>query len=145
MGMFPELNKRKTIANVKEYFEKDFPRLRARSHMNLSSLQSPQFDSVPSHSSINTQENNIISSIQAQEYVKETYDIINKSPRIYKIILKNCYLLDQSNTVTMELAGYEPSMFNVYKNRSLLHFAEMFQGIYDLSDYSYTDNDLKRV
>ena len=117
MGMFPELNKRKTIANVKEYFEKDFPRLRARSHMNLSSLQSPQFDSVPSHSNINTQENNIISSIQAQEYVKETYDIINKSPRIYKIILKNCYLLDQSNTVTMELTGYEPSMFNVYKNR----------------------------
>ena len=118
MGIFPELNKRKTIANVKEYFEKDFPRLRARSHMNLSSLQSPQFDSVSSHSNINTQENNIISSIQAQEYVKETYDIINKSPRIYKIILKN---------------------------RSLLHFAEMFQGIYDLNDYSYTDNDLKRV
>ncbi|CAJ1204824.1 hypothetical protein CPEBRM1_ABPJDJAI_02604 (plasmid) [Companilactobacillus paralimentarius] len=85
---------------------------------NLSSLQSPQFDSVSSHSNVNTQENNIISSMQAQEYVKETYDIINKSPRIYKIILKN---------------------------RSLLHFAEMFQGIYDLNDYSYTDNDLKRV
>ena len=85
---------------------------------NLSSLQSPQFDSVSSHSNVNTQENNIISSIQAQEYVKETYDIINKSPRIYKIILKN---------------------------RSLLHFVEMFQGIYDLNDYSYTDNDLKHV
>lgn len=45
----------------------------------------------------------------------------------------------------MELTRYEQSMFNVYKNRSLLHFAEMFQGIYDLNDYSYTDNDLKRV
>lgn len=143
--MFPELNKRKTIANVKEYFEKDFPRLRARSHMNLSSLQSPQFDSVPSHSNVNTQENNIISSIQAQEYVKETYDIINKSPRIYKIILKNCYLLDQSNTVTMELTGYGASQYAVYKNRALLYFAETYQDIYDLSDYSYTDNDLKRV
>ena len=78
---------------------------------NLSSLQSPQFDSVSSHSNVNTQENNIISSIQAQEYVKETYDIINKSPRIYKIILKNRYLLDQSNAVTMELTRYEQSMF----------------------------------
>lgn len=135
MGMFPELNKRKTIANVKEYFEKDFPRLRARSHMNLSSLQSPQFDSVPSHSNVNTQENNIISSIQAQEYVEETYDIINKSPRIYKIILKNLYILNQSNKVAMELTGYGNTQYNKYKNRALLYFAETYQDIYDLVEY----------
>ena len=46
MGLFPELDEKKTIDNVKNYFKKEFPRLKARSHMNLTNIQSPSFDSV---------------------------------------------------------------------------------------------------
>ncbi|AYE37792.1 hypothetical protein D1B17_03750 [Companilactobacillus zhachilii] len=146
MGLFPKLNKRKTIKNVKDYFEKDFPRLKARSHMDLSSLQSPQFDTIPNTGNVrNNQEDNVISGIDAQEFVKSTYDVINKAPRIYKIILKNVYLLDQGNSVAMELTGYETSQYAKYKNRSLLYFADTYQDIYDLNDYSECTNDLKSV
>jgi len=146
MGIFSKLNKRKTIQNVKEYFEKDFPRLRARSHMNLSSLQSPQFDTIPNTGNTrNNQEDNVISSINAQELVVVAYNVINKAPKIYKIILKNVYLLDQNNTVAMELTGYGASQYAKYKNRALLYFADAYQGVYDLNDYSECTNELKNV
>lgn len=45
----------------------------------------------------------------------------------------------------MELTGYESSMYQIYKNRLLLYFAEMFQDIYDLNNYSHIQNDLKSV
>jgi len=38
MGMFPEIDEKKTIANVKNYFDKDFQRLKAQTHMDLKSL-----------------------------------------------------------------------------------------------------------
>jgi len=56
MGLFPELDENQTIKNVKYYFEHEFPRLKARAHMNIASIQSPSFDTVWSaENTINTQ------------------------------------------------------------------------------------------
>lgn len=60
---------------------------------------------------------------------------INDAPSIYKIILKNLYILNQNNTVTMELTGYSHTQYSVYKNRALLYFAETYQDLYDLVEY----------
>jgi len=35
MGLFQEIDEYRTIKNVKYYFEHDFPRLKARAHMNI--------------------------------------------------------------------------------------------------------------
>ena len=136
--MFPELDKKQTIANTKEYFEKDFPWLRAKANLNnIISLQSVKFDLVANDSNHynNTQEDKVISNIQAKEFVQATCEVINNAPEIYKIILKNLYISNQNNTVTMELAGYGASQYAVYKNRALLYFAEAYQDVYDLVEY----------
>lgn len=136
MKTFLDIDKRKTISNVKEYFKKDYPRLRARSQMDISNLQSPTFNIVPREIvSYNSQENNIMSGIQSKELVQATYKAINELPELYKTILKNVYLLDQSNAIAMELTGYGKSQYAVYKNKALLYFAQAFQDIYNLNEY----------
>jgi len=67
--------------------------------------------------------------------VKATYEVINMAPRVDKIILKNVYLLNQTNEVGMSLTGYAPTAFNNHKNKSLLYFANAFKPIYDLCCY----------
>lgn len=138
VGMFSSINEKLTIANVKEYFEKDFPRLRAKANLNnIISLQSSRLNVVPSDSNQhnNTQEDKVISKIRAKELVQATCEVINNAPSIYKIILKNLYILNQSNKVAMELTGYGNTQYNKYKNRALLYFAETYQDIYDLVEY----------
>ncbi|KRK93355.1 hypothetical protein FC88_GL000333 [Companilactobacillus futsaii JCM 17355] len=138
VGIFSSINEKLTIANVKEYFEKDFPRLRAKANLNnIISLQSSRLNVVPSDSNQhnNTQEDKVISNIRAKELVQATCDVINNAPSIYKIILKNLYILNQNNTVTMKLTDYGASQYAVYKNRALLYFAETYQDIYDLVEY----------
>lgn len=138
VGIFPSINEKLTIANTKEYFEKDFPRLRAKANLNnIISLQSVKFGLVANDSNHynNTQEDKVISNIQAKEFVQATCEVINNAPEIYKIILKNLYILNQSNKVAMELTGYGNSQYNKYKNRALLYFAETYQDLYDLVEY----------
>lgn len=134
MGLFPELNKQETIDNVKYYFNEEFPRLKARAHMNIASIQSPSFDTVGSSgNAINTQENKVMSQLRAQELVKATYRIINNCPNEparYRTILKNHYLFGTSNTDTMDLANYEKTRYNECKNAALLYFAEAFADFY---------------
>lgn len=135
MGMFPELDEKRTIKNVKYYFEHDFPRLKARSHMNIASIQSPNFDTVgTSGTAINTQENKVMDQLRAQELVAATYKTVNNCPDDYKFktILKYCYLYGQSNAKTMEVAGYASTRYNECKHEALLYFAEAFTDYYSM-------------
>ena len=50
-------------------------------------------------------------------------------------VVVTLYILNQNNTVTMELTGYGASQYAVYKNRALLYFAEAYQDVYDLVEY----------
>lgn len=136
MGLFPELNKKETIDNVKYYFNEEFPRLKARAHMNIASIQSPSFDTVGSAgNAINTQENKVMNQLRAQELVKATYKIIENcpnEPNRLRAILKNHYLLGVSNNDTMDNAKYEKTRYNELKNVALLYFAEAFADYYTM-------------
>ena len=133
MGLFPELDEKKTIDNVKNYFKKEFPRLKARSHMNLTNIQSPSFDSVGSGGSFrNHQEDKIVQSIWTKEYVKATYQIIENCPRKYMLILKHHYLYEETNEQTMDKIGLESTAYNDSKNKALLYFADAFIDFEDL-------------
>ena len=139
VGMFPELDKKQTIKNVKYYFEHDFPRLKAHAHMNIASIQSPHFDTVgTSGTARNTQENKVMDQLRAQELVTATYETIKICPDKYKYktILKYCYLYGQSNAETMEVAGYASTRYYECKNNAFLYFAEAFQDYYDLQVFS---------
>lgn len=135
MGLFPELDEDQTIRNVKYYFEHDFPRLKARSHMNIASIQSPSFDTVGSASNaINAQENKIMNQLRAQELVVATYNTIKNCPDYYKYktILKYHYLFGETNEKTMEISGYASTRYNECKNAACLYFAEAFADYYEM-------------
>ncbi|AYE38385.1 hypothetical protein D1B17_06940 [Companilactobacillus zhachilii] len=130
MGLFPELDEKETIDNVKYYFNEEFSRRDARAQMNIDSIQSPLFDTVGSAgNAINTQENKVINQLRAQELVKTIYRTIEncpKEPNRLKTILKNHYLLSVSNNDTMDQAKYEKTRYNELENTALLYFAEAF-------------------
>lgn len=135
MGLFPDLNEKETIDNVKYYFNEEFPRLKARAHMNISSIQSPSFDTVGSAgNAINTQENKVMNQLRAQELVVATYNTIKNCPNDYKYktILKYHYLYGQSNNETMSVAGYAATRYNECKNAACLYFAEAFADYYTM-------------
>lgn len=135
MGLFPELDENMTIKNVKYYFEHDFPRLKARAHMNIASIQSPSFDMVgTSGNAINNQENKVMSQLVAQDLVKATYRMIQNCPNEYKYqtILKYHYLFGETNEKTMEISGYAPTRYNECKNAACLYFAEAFADYYEM-------------
>jgi len=133
MELFQEIDEYKTIKNVKYYFEHDFPRLKARAHMNIASIQSPSFENVGSAgNTINTQENKVMDQLRAQELVVATYKTIKNCPDDYKYktILKYHCLYGQSNAKTMEVAGYASTRYNECKNNACLYFAEAFADYY---------------
>ena len=135
MELFQEIDEYRTIKNVKYYFEHDFPRLKARAHMNIASIQSPSFDTVGSAgNTINTQENKVMDQLRAQELVVATYKTIKNCPDNYryKTILKYRYLYGQSNIETMEVAGYASTRYNECKNNACLYFAEAFADYYTM-------------
>lgn len=78
MGLLlPDIDEEKTIKNVKNYFEHEFPRLIAQSHMSLTYVQSPSFDCIGSGiNTRNTQEDKIVGKLGAKEYIQITMKLI---------------------------------------------------------------------
>ncbi len=132
MGLFPELDEQQTIDNVKYYFLEEFPRVKARAHMNLTNVQSPSFDAVGGGNGRNSQEDKIYGRLWAIDLVKATYKTIDNCPEenSCKTILKYNYLYGKSNTEVMELIGYEKSQYNDLKRAALLYFADAFDDYY---------------
>lgn len=138
MGLFPELDENQTIKNVKYYFEHDFPRLKARSHMNISSIQSPSFDTVgTSGTARNTQEDKIMGQLWAADLVKATYKVVNHMPdgpdnHYLGTIMKYCYLYGEGNDSALEQTKYESSRYFECKRLATLYFADAFSDYYDM-------------
>ena len=136
MGLFPELDEDQTIKNVKYYFEHEFPRLKARSHMNIASIQSPSFDTVgTSGSTRNTQEDKVMGQLWAMDLVKATYKTVRNmpdEPHRLQTIIKYCYLFGKGNDVALEMSQYESSQYFEYKKKALLYFANAFGDYYDM-------------
>ncbi|GEO58689.1 ArpU family phage packaging/lysis transcriptional regulator [Companilactobacillus bobalius] len=138
MGLFPELDEDQTIKNVKYYFEHEFPRLKARSHMNIASIQSPSFDTVgTSGTTRNTQEDKIMGQLWAIDLVKATYKVVDRMPdgpdnHYFKTIMKYCFLYGEGNTSALEQSKYESSRYFECKRMAMLYFADAFSDYYDM-------------
>ncbi|HCD08222.1 MAG TPA: hypothetical protein DEQ50_08210 [Lactobacillus sp.] len=136
VGLLPDIDRRKTIENVKNYFEHEFPRLIAQSHISLTFVQSPSFDSIGSGiSTRNNQEDKIIGKLSAKEYLKITMKLISNCPHEYMLILKNYYVHNMTNDDLQDLLGYGSTRYNELKNLALLYFADAFTDYYDLHVY----------
>ena len=134
--LLPDIDEEKTIKNVKNYFEHEFPRLIAQSHMSLTYIQSPSFDSIGSgNSTRNSQEDKIVGKMGAKEYVGTTMSLINNFPHTYKVIIKSYYINGLSDDDVQELIGYRPTRYKELKKIALLYFADAFISYYDLHIY----------
>ncbi|MFC6324024.1 ArpU family phage packaging/lysis transcriptional regulator [Companilactobacillus baiquanensis] len=136
MSLFPEIDETETINNVVEYFERDFPRLIAQSHLNLSYIQSPKFDVIGGGGGTrNSQEDKLVDHISAPEYVKATMRLINNCPDTYRTILKYKYVYGRSSLEVTDMVGYGQTRYNELRKQALLYFADAFMDFEDLHIY----------
>ncbi|WP_125588368.1 ArpU family phage packaging/lysis transcriptional regulator [Companilactobacillus jidongensis] len=145
LSILPAIDKAATIQNVREFFYKDFPRLVAQSHINLSYIQSPNFNRTGNKDNVrNTQEDQAITQINAKDIVIETMRIINNFPKEYKVIIKSGFINNQTNLDMCDLIGCGSTKLNQLKKNALVYFADAFTYI-DLHVYKdVTGNEVEQ-
>lgn len=141
MGLLRQVDTDRTEKNVKNYFEKEFPRLVLQAGYSMLDVQSPKFDvtGISSLSGDNSTENGMISHFEAQRLVKATVKAINRCPLIYRKILRAVYLNDQPDITTQMSLGYQHAQYNVKKKKAYLYFADSFIKIHDFHAYLKED------
>lgn len=132
----PEINREKTIINVRNYFEKEYPKYVDHSSLSASLIQSPDFDSVGSSGTrTNTQENSILTSLNADEFIRATVRCINELQEPYKTILYQVYVQGFSNKIVALNMNYHSSRYSDLKNEAFIKFGAKFKRFYDLNSY----------
>lgn len=142
MGLLKRVDTDKTEANVKRYFEVEFPRLVLQAGYSMLDVQSPKFDITGGNASgiNNGTEDGIINHFDAQRLVKLTVNAINRCPMIYKKILRSVYVMEQPDITTQMSLGYQHAQYNVLKNKAYLYFADSFYRTHDFHCYLESDD-----
>jgi len=147
LPQLPEINEKKTIENVRKYFEKEYPGYVDRSSLSSTLIKSPSFDpaGVSSAGSRNSQDDKVNSYLYANEIVAATVQCVREIQEPYKIILNVVYIRNESNKMAQQAIGYQSSRYSDLKNTAFLKFAAKFQRFHDLNIYNSQKSDTYRT
>lgn len=135
-SLLKEPDEKKTISNVRNFLNKEFPRLMTKSRTSLSDIQAVTISDMPSVKSIrNSNEDKITSVITAKEAVDETIWAIESCPSVYRAILWLRYIEELKDSAIMERLIFSQSRYYELKNSAMLWFADGFEEYYDLHVY----------
>lgn len=153
MSLFPELpeiDEGRTVENVRNYFDNEFPRIVDRCSFSSSLIKSPVFDitGVKSSSGDNSQERKLFKLIsnednQNDRFVEETAKAIQKLSEPYKTILVNVYFKGTTNLDVYRDMKYGPTRYSELKRTAFLKFADKFEPFYNLNITKNKDNSDK--
>lgn len=136
MILLPVINEKETKINVREYFNKEFPRLILQAGYSMSEISSSHFSLAPSYNmNISRNEDVVINGLEAQETVKATIKAIKICPGIYNKILLSVYVKGIANNDVEMLLGYSHAQYNRLKGKSFVYFADAFSSIRDFRVY----------
>ncbi|GKT03441.1 ArpU family phage packaging/lysis transcriptional regulator [Furfurilactobacillus entadae] len=137
--LFPEVDRDKTAAQVRTFFERQYPKFKRYAETDTTALKSPMSDGQPkSPNFTNTAENNIIRQLTAETIVCNVHKAVDGCDAMSKKIIKGCYFRHVSNANMQTLIGYEHTRYNELKTEALNQFADAFDKydhFYDLHVY----------
>lgn len=130
MALFPELNKRQTVDNVRRLFEKELPRLE---NMAQVSIGSPTISDMPSApKSGNTNVDKYTNYVWAKETLAKVRNACEFMPEPYRTMLKMRYF-NKMTWVEIEAVKYHTDRRGQQLiEQAFLYFADAFSDVEDL-------------
>ncbi|WP_446002480.1 ArpU family phage packaging/lysis transcriptional regulator [Weissella viridescens] len=132
MALLPDINEKQTIENVRNFFNKDFPRLQSMAHISYVSIKSPIISGMPTGSSVS---NSTDDKLTNYSYARKTLDDVTRAcehmPFPYRDVLELRYFKGMRWLEVTDLLGYSTRRGQQLINDSLLQFAEAFSDVYD--------------
>ena len=133
--LFPQVDEKKTVANVKHFLKHSLPKMQRYSHKDISGIKSPIITDMPKGGSVNNQMEEALSQrLYAEQVVARCREAIDCCDAISRQILWAVYVKDNTITAAQLESGYGETRFRYYKNRACLQFADAFM-IEDLHEF----------
>ncbi|WP_433322484.1 ArpU family phage packaging/lysis transcriptional regulator [Weissella tructae] len=130
MSLLPELDRRKTVENVRYLFEKELPRLE---NMARVSLGSPAISDMPSSSSAsNSNDNKYVDAIWARNIIVNIQAACEYMPEPYRTTLKLRYFHKLTWTEIEERMYISERAGQKRIEKAFMFFAESFYATDDL-------------
>lgn len=146
----PEIDEQRTIENVRNYFDVEFPKMVDRCSFSSALIKSPSFDitGVKSSSKGNSQENKVFNHLNNEmneydKFVESTAYTINRLSEPYKSILVDVYLGNKTNKQAQGTLHISRTRYTELKNTAFVKFAIKFQSFYDLTAENQKANTLR--
>lgn len=132
MALLPELDKRKTRENVRQFFEDEFPRLQQQAHISFVDVKSPIISGMPGggHDG-NATDIKLSIHTQAKVYVHVVLDAFAGMTQPYRHFMELRYFNNLTWDQVCERTGYSTRRGQEIISEAFLMFAEGFADTYD--------------
>ena len=127
-----ELDEKQTISNVREFFSKELPIIKAQARVSFISLKSPVIDGMPKSSNTgNNVETKLTNHMQSKQWLEEIVEVIRSMPEKPRMFLDYRYLQSLQWLEIEQRTGYSTRRGEQLVNQGFLMFANAFIDIYD--------------
>ena len=123
MLIFPEIDEKQTLSNVKSFFKNDFKKVERLSGYD-GVISSPSFDGLPHSTNNQSPDNFFIKHASYAELFKAVVNAINKCTEHHRIILKGYYLDGLKGFQIQQRLVISKSAYYERKNKAELEFAD---------------------
>ncbi|XID85745.1 ArpU family phage packaging/lysis transcriptional regulator [Pediococcus pentosaceus] len=136
MPLIPELDEKKTIKNVKHFFEVEFPAIQNMAHVAYVDMKSPVISGMPvSHSADNGAEAKTTLHVYAKGMLEKVIEACGGLDQKHRHILELRYFKCLTWYEIEDLTGYGKTRGREILNESFLQFAWAFVDTEDLRSF----------
>jgi len=133
MALLPEVDKRKTINNVRDFFDNEFPRIMNMADISYIDLKSPTISDMPSSPSYgNSSDEKFSNHTQAVTYLEAVVAAVKNMTQPHRHFMELRYLQHKSWLQIEELTGYSSRRGMEVIEEAFLLFADRFSDTYEL-------------
>ncbi|MFC6178672.1 ArpU family phage packaging/lysis transcriptional regulator [Weissella sagaensis] len=126
------LDEKATIRNVREFFNRELPIIKARAHQAYIDIKSPVWDDIPKSTNVdNGAERKLTNHMQAKQWLTEIVEAINAIPEKLRQFIDYRYMKYKQWIEIEELSGYSRKRGQQLLNEAFLYFADGFTDTYD--------------
>lgn len=136
MALLPELNKNQTIDNVREFFDREVPRIKVMAGRSYTDVKSPTISDMPGASVYgNSSDEKMSNHTQATVYMNELARAIASMPQQEREFMTLRYLHDLTWLEVEQRTGYSTSRGIQIIQSAFLYFADAYSDVYELRDF----------
>lgn len=133
MALLPAVNKRETIENVREFFDREFPRIMNMADVTYVELKSPTISDMPGapkHG--NSNDDKFSNHAQAVYYLECVVRAIKAMRQPHRHFMELRYLQHKEWLEIEEITGYSTRRGMEIIEEAFLYFADRFSDTYEL-------------